>query len=360
MANEVRAAPEASSEAIARLVYSTVMQRFSSPDLEDAVRRSILARHGDSIAPSVGSSGASATAPGASAPTLSIESVAASEFDGGFSSPRILRLNVEFSIGDQPRRTESFVQKYSRRAEREAMVLLTPMVDQLLLPRLLGWGEDAFGSWLLMPYLDGVVREDFTLPRDVIRTLAHVHTRFEGKQTLLESLPNLDGDFLARVLDRVRVALEKGPRAESSRDGSMLIEGLARLREAPQILAAAQSLPQTLLHGDVHPGNIMQRRAEHDWVLFDWGNAMVGPAGVDLGNCIGSVDAPGWREYWSIVGGLTGEPLDAERQAAQFSFGKVFISIHYLPFAIEHLHEANAERMMREALEHCAALDAFV
>jgi aminoglycoside phosphotransferase (APT) family kinase protein len=264
---------------------------------------------------------------------------------------------VQFSLGDVQGLTESFVQKYSRPQEREAMVLLDSIGDEHPLPRLLGSGEDKVGLWLLIPYMDGILRKEFTLPDDVIRTLAHVHSRFENEEMLAKVLPRLNADFLVRALDRIQTALDmKEGRSDSH--CSFLHDGITRLREAPQILATVQHLPQTLLHGDVHPGNIIECHSECS-VLFDWGNAMVGPAGVDLSNCIASIDTPAWNQYWNIVGQLKNEPVAEEYRAAQFSVGKVMISIQYLPFSIEHFSESDSERMLREALQHCAALDGF-
>ena len=249
------------------------MEWFSSLDLERVVKRSMGSRE------ATWASHSSARSQSASGSILEVEDVVVNELKGGHAS-RVLRLDVQFSLGDGQGLTESFVQKYSRPQEREAMVLLDSIVDEHPLPRLLGSGEDEVGLWLLMPYMDGTLREEFTLPDDVIRTLAHVHSRFEDEEMLAKVLPRLNADFLVRALDRIQTVLDmKEGRSDSH--CSFLHDGITRLREAPQILGTVQHLPQTLLHGDVHPGNIIECHSEGS-VLFDWGNAMVGPAGVDL------------------------------------------------------------------------------
>jgi thiamine kinase-like enzyme len=41
-------------------------------------------------------------------------------------------------------------------------------------------------------------------------------------------------------------------------------------------------LPRTLLHGDVHPGNVLVHADQA--TLIDWGGSRIGPAALDLAN----------------------------------------------------------------------------
>ncbi|HEV8220976.1 MAG TPA: phosphotransferase, partial [Streptosporangiaceae bacterium] len=57
---------------------------------------------------------------------------------------------------------------------------------------------------------------------------------------------------------------------------------LSRAATDPAVLAALASLTPTLLHGDVHPGNVLV--TGHRATLIDWGSSRVGPAMLDLAN----------------------------------------------------------------------------
>jgi aminoglycoside phosphotransferase (APT) family kinase protein len=114
-----------------------------------------------------------------------------------------------------------------------------------------------------------------------------------------------------------------------------------------------------LLHGDVHPGNIIHRADDDLAVLFDWGNARVGPAGFDLTNCIPSAAQPEWALYWEHVEASTGSPVDETQRSTQFQVGRILTQVQYLPFAIEHGSLARAAEMMDLALADSRVLRAW-
>jgi thiamine kinase-like enzyme len=131
----------------------------------------------------------------------------------------------------------------------------------------------------------------------------------------------------------------------------VVIEGASALLDAEQVLENVDRLPTTLLHGDVHPGNIILRETDGRAVLIDWGNARTGPAGVDLANCIPSRELPAWHGYWSLVEDLSGYPVSAEQRARQFRVGRVCVCVQYLPVSIRLSSEDRCVGMMREALD---------
>lgn len=73
--------------------------------------------------------------------------------------------------------------------------------------------------------------------------------------------------------------------------------------------------PVTLVHGDVHPGNISveDQRAR----LVDWANARCGPAMLDVANIcdLGSVNMIAYRRSFGAAGGraLDDHPADRVR-----------------------------------------------
>ena len=318
------------------------MSGFDSRELEAAVLRHVSPRVSGPVA---------------------VRGVSVRDLGGGYASQRVLRLDVRLALAiaiddAESEWSESFVQKYTSETERDVLGLLSSLADEHPLPRLIGTGWDDFGSWVLMPFIEGPLHQGFSLPPDVVRTLAHVHSHFGAAPSASASLPRIDAEFWADALTRLETA------ARDAKPGSpecrvRLLEGVAVLREARQVIDTVRRLPATLLHGDVHPGNIIQCGASDTAVLFDWGNARVGPAGVDLTNCISSSELPEWKSYWDLVEQLTGNPVGVEERSAQFTVGRIITCLQYLPFAIEHHPDERSLSMMGEALRRCDALQSL-
>lgn len=130
------------------------------------------------------------------------------------------------------------------------------------------------------------------LPPDVVSTPAHVHTHFAARLGDLAFLPRLGEQLWNDLLDGVERALTAAPWLADSAARAGIGRGIERLRGTARVPDALASLPGTLLHGDVHGGNMIVSAADAKTYLFDWGNTMLGPAAVDLVNGIASIDAP--------------------------------------------------------------------
>ncbi len=89
------------------------------------------------------------------------------------------------------------------------------------------------------------------------------------------------------------------------------------------------ALPATLLHGDVHPGNVLVRDGRA--TLIDWGSSRVGPAALDLANLVpaGSPDVAGYARTWQR---LTGRPLAAAVIEQGYRWAALQIPVQYLPW----------------------------
>ena len=64
--------------------------------------------------------------------------------------------------------------------------------------------------------------------------------------------------------------------------------------DAPAAVAVLGRLNVTLLHGDVHPGNIIG--GDREARLIDWGSARIGPPMLDLAN-VTEPGSPGFAAY---------------------------------------------------------------
>jgi aminoglycoside phosphotransferase (APT) family kinase protein len=123
----------------------------------------------------------------------------------------------------------------------------------------------------------------------------------------------------------------------------------------PAAAAVLAELPPTLLHGDVHPGNVV---ADGDrTTLIDWGSSRVGPAALDLANLVtaGSPEVARYAETWQQ---FTGQPVPAGVIELGYRWAALQIPVQYLPWTIGHRPTGDVEATLdriEQALEQLAA-----
>ncbi len=243
------------------------------------------------------------------------------------------------------------VQKYTSISEIAVTRRLLPLAETLPLPRYRAHGVDDDGEWLLVDFIPGERRANaLDCPPDVQVTLAAVHTRFANHLTDLPGLPLWNTAFWLEMLDLVDTALATEPWPSQSEVRTRLRDAVEQLRQSAAVPATLAALPATLLHGDVHGGNMIVNPQDGRVYLFDWGNARIGPAAIDVVNGCSSPEAEQWVGYWEHIQRLTGHQPDAADLRAAFRVGRIAINVQYLPFAIAHLGLARAEAMIAEAL----------
>ena len=88
-------------------------------------------------------------------------------------------------------------------------------------------------------------------------------------------------------------------------------------------------LAATLLHGDVHPGNVLVHADRA--TLIDWGNSRIGPAALDLANLVGadSADIARYARTWQQ---LTGQALPGDAIELGYRWAGLQIPVQYLPW----------------------------
>lgn len=152
--------------------------------------------------------------------------------------------------------------------------------------------HDAARGWLLTAdhggrTLDyGASDDDFLA---VVTTYARLQAEAAAMPALLTGLPQPDiGGLPQRLLDFLRPAVESGPGvvqadyflgAELSATYHQLLSRRMDLLIAH--LQAAAGLPATVNHGDLRPPNTAIA-SNGDCVIFDWDDAIAGPAGMSL------------------------------------------------------------------------------
>ena len=278
---------------------------------------------------------------------------------GGFIAPRVLRVDVTFRPNGAGASDRSFVQKYALPREIAVMRLLRPVAETHAVPLLIADGDDAAGAWMLVPFIEGARLDRLCLPPDVISTLVRVHTGFAGRVDELSFLPRLDRGFWLGLLGNIERTLPDAPWPADSPARDELRRAVAGLRRAEQVPHALASLAPTLLHGDVHGGNMIECPSDGRTYLFDWGNARIGPAAIDLVNGIESIDALEWKDYWARIADITGDAPPARDLVIGYHVGKAMINVQYLPYAVRFAGEERVLVMSRDARDAADALTAM-
>jgi thiamine kinase-like enzyme len=92
-------------------------------------------------------------------------------------------------------------------------------------------------------------------------------------------------------------------------------------------------LTPTLLHGDVHPGNVI---ADADQAtLIDWGSCRIGPAALDLANVVtaDSADVARYARAWQRH---AGQSLPGGAIELGYRWAALQIPVQYLPWTTAH------------------------
>lgn len=267
----------------------------------------------------------------------------------------VRRLDAQILLPDGSRIRRSFVQKYTVPREIAISRLLQPLATRCAISKPLADGVDLDGTWLLMPFIEGVsLRDQYLLPPDVLSTLIGVHGAFADRLDELGFLPQLNGEFWRGLLALSDEALAKADWQPSEKE--RLASELKRLRASETVPRALLSLPQTLTHSDVHGGNmIIASPPDGRTYLIDWGNARVGPAAVDLANCVSSARDLAWIAYWARAA-ADGRALSERDQQISLLASRAQINVQYLPYAIGALGHAHSARMAETALRCQTAL----
>jgi aminoglycoside phosphotransferase (APT) family kinase protein len=125
----------------------------------------------------------------------------------------------------------------------------------------------------------------------------------------------------------------------------------AHVADHPVVCAVLDELTPTLLHGDVHPGNVLIDRDRA--TLIDWGSCRVGPAMLDLANLVPATSTSHTR-YAQTWQRLTGQALPTDTIELGYRWAALQIPVQYLPWMTKHLPTHKIDAAL-DRIEH--ALD---
>jgi Phosphotransferase enzyme family len=206
------------------------------------------------------------------------------------------------------------------------------------IPELVAHGRD----WLILPFAPGGPLDwGDPVPANLFDSLAALHARYHGGAGLAAAIPRVSAAWWrALCLDWV----DPGLRAQAARHpGATIARARALISRAASLPAASAvlaSLPPTLLHGDVHPGNVLVDSVLTDpgagrATLIDWGGSRVGPAALDLANLV-TADSADVARYAGAWLERTGQPLPAGTVELGYQWAALQIPVQYLPWGAGH------------------------
>jgi hypothetical protein len=198
------------------------------------------------------------------------------------------------------------------------------------IPELVAWG----GDWLITPLAPGSPLAWGAVPANLVDGLAVLHAHFRGADGLPAVIPRVTPawwQLLCRewVDPQLREHAARHPRETTAR-AQALVRRAAGNTAASELLAG---LPATLLHGDVHPGNVIVHADRA--TLIDWGSSRIGPAALDLANLVGadSADVTRYARTWQQ---LTGQALPGDAIELGYRWAALQIPVQYLPWTTAH------------------------
>lgn len=183
--------------------------------------------------------------------------------------------------------------------ERWVYELLDRWRAGAIAPRLLGVDELSPDASVL--YLEWVTRtrawpwRDALLTRRVLENLAAIHAKTAG---INELPPLLRWDYDVELQTHAQITLELIESSRRRLDLAALTKSLPAARRVVRALPAMrrhlytfQPLGQSVIHGDVHPGNVLvrQRAGRAQPVLIDWGRARLGSPLEDVSSWLQSL-----------------------------------------------------------------------
>lgn len=220
------------------------------------------------------------------------------------------------------------------------------------IPELIAWGGDdpAGGPWMITARAAGEPMRGWgaPIPASLWQSLARLHAHHHGRTAGLDPIiPRVDAAWW-RELCRSWVL----PRIGDNPRAAALIAAAA---DHPAARATLERLTPTLLHGDVHPGNVI---VDGDGAgLIDWGSARIGPPMLDLANLVRR-DSEAFTTYAQTWREITGQSLDANQAALGYRWADVQLPIQYLPWTTQHLPVPRVEAALDKIEEALAALAA--
>jgi hypothetical protein len=194
------------------------------------------------------------------------------------------------------------------------------------------------------------------IPATVFDALAALHARYHGGAGLPAAIPRVTPAWwrsLCRewVDPRLSEHATRHPPGTTARARALI----SRAADVPAASAVLAGLPPTLVHGDVHPGNVIV--AGEQATLIDWGSCRVGPAALDLANQVtaSSADVARYARTWQQH---AGQPLPGDAIELGYQWAALQIPVQYLPWTAGHRPTRDVEAALDQIEQALGELEA--
>ena len=220
-------------------------------------------------------------------------------------------------------------------------------------PELVAWGTD----WLITPLAPGApLAWGDAVPANLVDALAALHARYHDAAGLPAVIPRVTPAWWQALCrewadPQLGKHAARHPPATTTR-ARALIGQAADSSAASAVLA---ELTPTLLHGDVHPGNVLADDGRA--TLIDWGSSRIGPAALDLANLV-TVDSAEAARYAATWRELTGQPLPADAAGLGYRWAALQIPVQYLPWTIAYRPTRDVEAALDQIEQSLGQLPA--
>jgi aminoglycoside phosphotransferase (APT) family kinase protein len=280
-----------------------------------------------------------------------------SPLTGGAVSGAMERITVHMAATAAPARQVEVVRKRAFAHEvagLDAVQSLRPTATAI--PELIASGHDDEGPWLITPFIPGTPLAELTAPApaNLFASLARLHTRFDGAAQVPAEVPRVDAQWWSGLCNGW--VLPEMDRHHGNHPVDTISRATALVGAVaghPAVARTLDRLSPTLLHGDIHSGNVLVED-ERAW-LIDWGSCRVGPAMLDLANLV-PLASPEFTGYRESCEELTQAPFDYEAAELGYRWAKLQIPIQYLPWMVGNRPTAEVEAALADAEEALAAL----
>lgn len=285
-----------------------------------------------------------------------ITSIHAAPLHGGAVATVVERLDVALRLPDRSSTRVRLVRKRGFPFEVAALeAAQTVRHEAPAIPELISSGSDERGWWMITPYYEGSSPGADAVPPVVFESLASLHSH--GRSNSPDTVPVITPAWWRHLcleynLPAVRRRAESDPLPELA----AAVRLLERAAEHPAIPPVLDRLPRTLIHNDVHPGNILVNGA--DAVLIDWGSTRVGPAMVDLANLLRR-ESPQFATYVRRWRAINGKDLASAVVDLGYLWADLQIPVQYLAWVVTTLPAPAIADAVGRAERALAALEAL-
>lgn len=284
-----------------------------------------------------------------------VEGLRVEPLTGGAVSARVERLTVRVVVGGSVESVD-LVRKWGLAHElaglRAAQVVRP---EAAAVPELIADGHDQTGWWLITPLYEGVSVDATALPAVLFDSLARIHAHYLRVEPPPGGIPVVDAAWWRELCTSwaapiVRRSASRHPAGTIRR----ALDLLGRLAGHPAISDVLGRLEVTLLHGDVHPGNVLVHDDEAH--LVDWGSARIGPPMLDLANVI---NLASWQfaAYGRAWEHTVGACLDDAQVSLGYQWAHLQIPIQYLPWTVQNRSTSEVEAALDRAEEALLVLN---